>query len=60
MKQKHSIELPKDICANLSDEEFDIMINIALELEPLWENAIGKNWKKTITREKLKSLYQKM
>lgn len=60
MKEKHKIELPKGICANLSDKEFDIMIDVALSLEPLWENAIGKQWKKTITREKLKALYQKM
>ena len=60
MKQKHNIELPSGLCANLGDEDFDIMINIALDLEPLWENAIGKNWRKTITREKLKALYQKM
>ncbi len=60
MKKEHNIELPQGICANLSDAEFDIMINIALSLEPLWENAIGKDWRKSITREKLKSLYQKM
>ena len=60
MKKKYQIELPKGICAKLHDSEFDIMINIALGLEPLWENAIGKNWKKTITREKLKNLYLKM
>ncbi|MDO5971481.1 iron-containing alcohol dehydrogenase family protein [Flavivirga aquimarina] len=60
MKAKHDIELPAGICANLSDEEFNIMIDISLSLEPLWENALGKNWKKTITHEKLRSLYQKM
>jgi len=60
MKKKHNIELPQGLCANLGDEDFDVMINIAIGLEPLWENAIGKNWKKTITREKLKELYQKM
>lgn len=60
MKKKHNIQLPKGICANLDDSQFDTMINISLSLEPLWENAIGKNWKKLITRDKLKSLYQKM
>lgn len=60
MKAKHNINLPQGICANLSDAEFDIMINVALSLEPLWENAIGKNWKKTITRDRLKELYKKM
>ena len=60
MKAKHKIELPQNICKDLSDREFDIMIDVALSLEPLWENAVGKNWKKTITRDKLKSLYLKM
>ncbi|OEK08406.1 alcohol dehydrogenase [Flavivirga aquatica] len=60
MKIKHNITLPQGICSSLSDKEFDIMIDVALSLEPLWENAIGNNWKKTITREKLRDLYQKM
>ncbi len=60
MKKKHNIVLPQNVCTDLSDKEFDIMIDVALSLEPLWENAIGKQWKKTITREKLKALYQLM
>lgn len=60
MKVKHHIELPEGICANLGDEEFNTMIDISLSLEPLWENALGKNWKKIMTREKLRALYQKM
>ncbi len=60
MKAKHNIELPQGICANLEPEQFDKMIDVALSLEPLWENAIGKNWKTIITREKLLQLYKKM
>ncbi|MFD0836156.1 iron-containing alcohol dehydrogenase family protein [Mariniflexile aquimaris] len=60
MKKIHNIELPQGICSNLSDDEFNIMINIALNLEPLWENALGKNWKQIISAKKLKELYQKM
>ena len=60
MKDKHNIKLPKGICKDLEDREFDIMIKVAMSLEPLWENALGLNWKKTITPEKLKSLYSKM
>jgi len=60
MKKKHKIELPNGICANLEESDFNRMIDISLNLEPLWENAIGKNWKKVITREKLKELYKKM
>ncbi len=60
MKKKHNIKLPQGICSNLSDEDFDIMISVALGLEPLWENALGKNWNKIMTPKKLKELYQKM
>ena len=60
MKEKHNIELPVGICTNLSDKDFDIMIRVALSLKPLWENALGKNWKKIMTSKKLKELYQKM
>ncbi|RCU57788.1 iron-containing alcohol dehydrogenase [Oceanihabitans sediminis] len=60
MREKHNISIPQNICANLTDKEFDIMIDVSLSLEPLWENAIGKNWKNIITRQKLKELYQKM
>ena len=60
MKAKHNISLPQGLCSDLSDAEFDIMINVALSLEPLWENAIGKDWKKKVTRDKLKVLYSKM
>ena len=45
---------------HLSDDEFDIMIDVALSLEPLWENALGKKWKQLISRDKLRVLYEKM
>lgn len=60
MLDKHNITLPSNICRDLGDKDLDIMINVALSLEPLWENAIGKSWKKTITPKKLKALYLKM
>jgi len=60
MKEKHDIQLPQGVCAHLEDYQFDTMIDVALSLEPLWENAIGKNWKTKITREMLLELYKKM
>lgn len=60
MMKRHDIELPQSVCAHLEDHHFDTMIKVALSLEPLWENAIGKGWKKIITQNKLKALYQKM
>lgn len=60
MLDEHDILLPTGICKDLSENELDTMVSIALSLEPLWENAVGKNWKKTITPKKLKTLYLKM
>ena len=60
MKEQHEIELPKGVCADLGDDQFDNMIRVALSLEPLWENALGKDWKQKISTKELKELYQKM
>ena len=60
MKEKHNIQLPKGICSELTNDDFEIMTNVALGLVPLWENAIGKEWRTIITPEKLKSIYQKI
>lgn len=60
MKEKHNIRLPKGICKELTNDDFEIMINVALSLVPLWENALGKEWRTIVTPEKLKSIYQKI
>lgn len=60
MQEKHKINLPKGICANLTDQEFDIMINVSFGLAPLWENALGKDWKTIMTKERLLALFKKV
>ena len=60
MVEKHGIDIPKGLCKNLTDDQFNTMIDVALSLVPLWENALGKDWQKTITREKLRSMYEMM
>lgn len=60
MVKKHNIEIPQGVCKNLTDEQMDLMIEVAMSMIPLWENALGADWEKVITRDKLKALYQKM
>ncbi len=60
MMEKHQITLPTGICQHLTDSEFDKMVAIALGMEPLWENALGENWRTVITAEKLTSIYKKI
>ena len=60
MVEKNKISIPAGITRGLSDEQFDTMINVALGMKPLWENALGKGWEKIMTREKLRVLYEKL
>ncbi|WP_209405551.1 iron-containing alcohol dehydrogenase family protein [Pseudozobellia sp. WGM2] len=60
MQNKHGIIMPKGICSNLSDEQFDIMVSVSLAMGPLWENALGTSWREIITAEKLQAIYRKI
>ncbi|QCX02278.1 iron-containing alcohol dehydrogenase [Aggregatimonas sangjinii] len=60
MLKRHNITLPKGITAKLTDSDFDTMITVSLGMVPLWENALGTDWMKIMTPEKLKSIYQKI
>ncbi|CAN5146792.1 iron-containing alcohol dehydrogenase family protein [soil metagenome] len=60
MVAKNNIDIPSGICQGLSDNDFDAMINVSMGMKPLWENALGKDWEKIITRDKLRALYEKL
>jgi 3-deoxy-alpha-D-manno-octulosonate 8-oxidase len=60
MVEKNKVEIPQNITKGLSDEQFNTMINVSLGMKPLWENALGKDWEKIMTKEKLRNLYQKL
>jgi 3-deoxy-alpha-D-manno-octulosonate 8-oxidase len=60
MVEKNNIDIPVGICKGLSEEDFEKMINVSMGMKPLWENALGKDWEKIMTREKLRALYDKL
>jgi 3-deoxy-alpha-D-manno-octulosonate 8-oxidase len=60
MVSKNGIEIPEGICRGLTEEQFDTMIDVSLGMKPLWENALGKDWEKIMTRERLRNLYGKL
>ncbi len=60
MVQKNNIEIPVGICEGLSDEDFETMINVSMGMKPLWENALGKDWEKIMTRQKLRALFARL
>ena len=60
MMEKNGIELLRNVLAGIESEKLDKMIDVALVLEPLWENALGANWKRIMMRERISELYQRM
>ncbi len=60
MMEKHKIQLPRNIVAGIKNDQLEKMADVALILEPLWENALGTDWKRTMTRDRIKELYLKM
>lgn len=60
MVQKNNIDIPTGICKDLSEEDFEKMMTVSLGMKPLWENALGADWEKIMTREKLRALYGRL
>ena len=60
MVEKNKIDIPQGICKGLSDQQFEAMIDVSMVMKPLWENALGKDWEKIMTRERLRKLYEKL
>jgi 3-deoxy-alpha-D-manno-octulosonate 8-oxidase len=60
MVEKNKIDIPQQITKGLRQDEFDTMINVSLGMKPLWENALGKNWERIMTSDRLRKLYQSL
>ncbi|HEY4149159.1 MAG TPA: iron-containing alcohol dehydrogenase family protein [Chitinophagaceae bacterium] len=60
MVEKNNIDIPQGICKGLSDQQFEAMIDVSMVMKPLWENALGKDWEKIMTRDRLRKLYEKL
>jgi len=60
MLDRQGITLPTGICSNLTAAEEEDMIRVALSMTPLWENALGKDWRQKIREEDLMDIYLKI
>jgi 3-deoxy-alpha-D-manno-octulosonate 8-oxidase len=54
------VSLPRNLTAGLPSEKMEKMIDVALGLAPLWENALGADWANIMTRDRVRDLYKKM
>jgi len=60
MVEKNGIDIPQHITKGLTDKQFDAMIDVSLVMKPLWENALGKDWERIMTRDRLRVLYERL
>jgi 3-deoxy-alpha-D-manno-octulosonate 8-oxidase len=60
MMARHQVVLPKGICRDLSEKEMNTMISVSLGMVPLWENALGPDWKKRVNRDVLRNIFLKI
>jgi len=60
MMEKHQINLPRGVTADMKEDALDLMVTTALGLVPLWENCLGPDWEKLMSRERTLELFKKM
>ena len=60
MVEKAGVEIPQGLTAGLPAAKLDKMIEVSLGMAPLWQNVLGDDWKRQMTPERLRALYQKL
>ena len=60
MMQRHKVNLPRGLTADLPEEKLEKMVDVSLVMAPLWENALGPDWREQMTRERIRDLYRRM
>ncbi len=60
MMKRHGVNLPRGLTVGLSEEKMEKMVDVALVLAPLWENALGPDWREKMPRERIRQLYRRM
>jgi len=60
MAERAGVEIPTGVTRGLSDSDMNRMMDVSLAMGPLWENALGPDWRERMTRDRLRALYEKM
>ena len=60
MMEKQKIDLPKGICKNLTDKQYDALYEASIVHEKPLMNRLGEDYKKILTKEKVIDLFKKM
>ena len=58
--KKQNIEIPNNVCCNFTDEQYEqLYLSTVIHEKPL-TNALGKNYKDILTKDKVIELFKKM
>jgi len=60
MLVRNGITLKRGLTRGLTEAQWDKMLDVSLGMGPLWENALGKDWKQQMTRDRLRRLYERI
>ncbi len=60
MMECQGVALPRGVTRGLSEAQMEKMIDTALGLAPLWENALGPDWREQMPRARVRALYERM
>jgi len=60
MAELAGVDLPTGVTGGLSDSEMERMMDVSLGMAPLWENALGLDWRERMPRDRLRALYERM
>jgi 3-deoxy-alpha-D-manno-octulosonate 8-oxidase len=60
MAELAGVELPRGVTLGLAEEGMQTMLDVSLGMAPLWENALGPDWRDRMTRDRLQALYERM
>ena len=60
LAEKQKIEIPKNICKNLTDTQYETLYNSTIIHEKPLSNALGENFKNILTKEKVVEIFKRM
>ncbi len=60
MQAIQGVEIPANITAGCTEEQFDQMVEVSWALEHMWNNAFGADWRNKISKEEIKDLFKRM
>jgi 3-deoxy-alpha-D-manno-octulosonate 8-oxidase len=60
MAEQAGVEVPRGITKDLPAARLDKMVEVSLGMAPLWQNALGDDWRREMTPERLRALYERL